>query len=776
MKKKLLLGFFAFFAISASAVNYVFDNGKLSGDINDDGQVNSGDISELYTAIIAGSTAKNFDINGDDQVNAGDVSALYDIIVGGKTIYSGGSTVTMSDYVLCTTPDATPAEHQWKDGDIIYLCVNSTIDNCYKIIYNQGKWTLTDFENYNGNGFLNNGGFFTALWVDGATNATRTNIPVSGDYATGSGYYSVTIDGNDLKVKMTVNLTRPQSMVACFGAKEGDKLLNVKHVTRISKLYPLEVQTADEAPISILDSSGGYAYATFNNADGSCPFTYLTADGATYTYSQAYELKPGQSTILFTPHMIPSIWSHNVSVRYDDVDGVQQILSDADINLRVGEEIYLTWYDGENLVSSINGSNLHTTLSDENVVKETWASIRKAVSGITLTAQSEGTSTMSLTATIHGEEKTYQFKINVKPSVWVGGYYTENGNTRPALWRNGKLFKVFNDFTGDSVGTKPYVSKIQFYKDKIYVMLQGSNKRDRADLMEGNVFSGVFTTYDTNLRSEWTHDAEYVFDGLQIAYPLLSVSASGDVYYTNAIRQNPDDEESKINISFWKNKEPIAIELNRVARDMIYIDEQALLAVAESRSDFRQNNLNSRSTTAYIVAWGASTGMQSVTTIDHSWVNYLSYNNHQLVASGQYWYNDGTGAYRYSLWTIANKSYNTISAGLGDARAFSRGDTYVTGRYLLRADGTTFDYFNETNRSIYGVNVPQYSHGLGTAFGDYGYYVTTTIPEEGSGRAVNVIVIYNLDQPMYEPEYIYFPKDVYNYGRLETIEVQSSIL
>lgn len=210
MKKKLLLGLCAFFALSASAVNYVFDNGKLTGDINNDGQINSGDVSELYSAIIAGNTATNFDVNDDKQVNAGDVSALYDIIVGGKTVYTGGSTITMSDYVLCSTPDATPAEHQWKDGDVIYLCVNSTIDNCYKIVYNQGKWTLTGFENYYGNGFLNNGGFFTAVWVDGATNATRTNIPVAGDYATGSGYYSVTIDGNDLKVKMNFNLTRPQ--------------------------------------------------------------------------------------------------------------------------------------------------------------------------------------------------------------------------------------------------------------------------------------------------------------------------------------------------------------------------------------------------------------------------------------------------------------------------------------------------------------------------------------------------------------------------------------
>ena len=53
-----------------------------SGDINGDGNVNTGDVSELYKALLSGSTDPAYDLNGDGNVNTGDVSALYKIILG----------------------------------------------------------------------------------------------------------------------------------------------------------------------------------------------------------------------------------------------------------------------------------------------------------------------------------------------------------------------------------------------------------------------------------------------------------------------------------------------------------------------------------------------------------------------------------------------------------------------------------------------------------------------------------------------------------------------
>lgn len=59
------------------------ENGSgTTGDLNDDGQVNTGDVSELYRAILNGMTDSKYDINGDGSVNTGDVSALYSILLG----------------------------------------------------------------------------------------------------------------------------------------------------------------------------------------------------------------------------------------------------------------------------------------------------------------------------------------------------------------------------------------------------------------------------------------------------------------------------------------------------------------------------------------------------------------------------------------------------------------------------------------------------------------------------------------------------------------------
>ncbi len=56
----------------------------VTGDLNGDGNVNTGDVSALYLALLAGSTDAKYDLNGDGNVNTGDVSALYGIIIGGN--------------------------------------------------------------------------------------------------------------------------------------------------------------------------------------------------------------------------------------------------------------------------------------------------------------------------------------------------------------------------------------------------------------------------------------------------------------------------------------------------------------------------------------------------------------------------------------------------------------------------------------------------------------------------------------------------------------------
>ena len=56
----------------------------LRGDLNNDGFVNTGDVSALYAALLSGSTDPKYDLNGDGSINTGDVSTLYRIILGGE--------------------------------------------------------------------------------------------------------------------------------------------------------------------------------------------------------------------------------------------------------------------------------------------------------------------------------------------------------------------------------------------------------------------------------------------------------------------------------------------------------------------------------------------------------------------------------------------------------------------------------------------------------------------------------------------------------------------
>lgn len=58
------------------------DYDNLRGDLNGDYEVNTGDISILYSAILNGDTSSFYDLNGDGSVNTGDISALYSIILG----------------------------------------------------------------------------------------------------------------------------------------------------------------------------------------------------------------------------------------------------------------------------------------------------------------------------------------------------------------------------------------------------------------------------------------------------------------------------------------------------------------------------------------------------------------------------------------------------------------------------------------------------------------------------------------------------------------------
>ena len=69
--------------MSVTATFEAIPNPTLKGDVNLDGQVNSADVTAVYTIISGGEGDSTLaDIDGDGNVSSGDVAALYNIISG----------------------------------------------------------------------------------------------------------------------------------------------------------------------------------------------------------------------------------------------------------------------------------------------------------------------------------------------------------------------------------------------------------------------------------------------------------------------------------------------------------------------------------------------------------------------------------------------------------------------------------------------------------------------------------------------------------------------
>ena len=54
----------------------------ITGDVNNDNEVNIADVNALIDIILNGGSATQADVNGDHEVNIADINALIDIILG----------------------------------------------------------------------------------------------------------------------------------------------------------------------------------------------------------------------------------------------------------------------------------------------------------------------------------------------------------------------------------------------------------------------------------------------------------------------------------------------------------------------------------------------------------------------------------------------------------------------------------------------------------------------------------------------------------------------
>ncbi|MBO4803667.1 MAG: carbohydrate-binding domain-containing protein, partial [Muribaculaceae bacterium] len=64
---------------------FAFNAQAMTGDVNNDGEVNISDVNTLIDQILSGNTTAEGDVNADGEVNISDVNALINIILGGGT-------------------------------------------------------------------------------------------------------------------------------------------------------------------------------------------------------------------------------------------------------------------------------------------------------------------------------------------------------------------------------------------------------------------------------------------------------------------------------------------------------------------------------------------------------------------------------------------------------------------------------------------------------------------------------------------------------------------
>ncbi len=503
-----LLTVAAYAASPASSYHIVSIFGIDTGDINGDGSVNTGDVSELYRALLNGYTASKYDLNGDGQVNTGDVSELYGVILGSGTALQPTS-ITMNEYKLATSTQSA-GNHIWQtSGEVIYITLDGVEENMYVLVMNDGEWELKDISGSTKAGFANSG-TIKAMWVRNSNwlTAKMGDIPIPYDYATGSGTYRC----KGSKVSIQLNLTLAESLVQVSSSEVSDfsYMTYATHVTTVFDINGLcdgetgeFVYDATSKPTMKTFGGGNWVVAMQNDVqDGKTVLHKTAADGRSYRAAQSYRLKAGEKASL------AGAWTRDFTVRFYDADDTQttQVLypsTSRTIHMIVGTET--TFYPQEGNVWASDADYLTRQVNNTNV-----AAFESPTTSHTVKALSVGETDMSITFfTKQRETYTFTAHIVVEPAIWIAGSY----NGKPALYRNREL-----QYSSLSVSATA-IDQVFVRKGTAYIRTYDSAAPNAAAYIMRStnpVYHGSFTTrYNTKL----TH---------------FLVTQEGDIWYTNS--------------------------------------------------------------------------------------------------------------------------------------------------------------------------------------------------------------------------------------------------
>ena len=699
-----LVALAAFSAMAIDTSDFVIDEGKPAGDVNNDERVNVSDVSTLINMIL-GSTAMDqsrADIDNNGQVNVSDVTALINIILGTSTGGSiGGSVITMADFIPNSgSTSGTAPLHQWTEGDVIFIAVDpdyssdEACKNVYAMVRTGGKWVLRDVNGNNKQGFKTSGGTLCAAYVQHADleNSYYDYIPLKGDVAcvNKAANYSVTLKDNKFYITIRdLILYHWVSRVDVYAANEGDYFYgSVTHLDALTRIMRLSqytygsFETSSRAPVIDIDSQHrGHAYGVWKKGtrtDGWLTLNYAKSNGYAYWWNYTQdELSQGRYlTNIYSPWQ--NGWNRDLSMQYYNYDDRTTYRQNAgstyqNVNINVGTNIIFRPYDGNN--SDSRGTMTSVTSSPNGIIDINYDNTQ-----VSVTAHKVGTTTLNIKfKTKDNINCTYTYEVKVGPTVWMVGSQDDH----PAIWRNTQRRATFYN---NDVSDYNSIDKIFVHGNTAHILLTNSTHNISAKTAifktTGASTGGVFGKYVDGLK--------WAVRGVNNNYtttvfPKLWVDKNNNVYYTSGDEVNSE----RIITTLYKNKSAIYYANPFVIDDILVDDNTGKIYLAGLASNLAYGSLGADMTSSLIVVDGTSAYYYP---FQRTWIKKLSLSTDGSVyAFGDTFYKY-YNSYQDHLTKAIILKYTT-SSGLN----LFAGDYSATGESSAVWEGAFSFYLQEWN-------------------------------------------------------------------------------
>lgn len=695
MFRTLLLSIFAAMAVTAVAATYPAsyytlapETTSVEGDVNNDGNVTSVDVTALYNYLLNGDSSSivNGDQDGDNKITAGDITVIYNVLLNGSS--SQATKITMNEYISATSSGA-PTKHVWKNTeDVVYITLDGVEENMYVLVRSGGKWTLRDITGSSKAGFKSSGSI-KAMWVRSANWSSDQvgdlNIPQ--DCAFGSGTY--TRNGNTVSINLPLELYESKIILGGTNVNTSTSMTYCRHITSLQSINGfingsgVDNEYATTTPKAQLINGQYVIYARHVdvNSSGNTVFHVTLPDTRSYRYTANFKFKPGQDYTLMNPGPGAG-WTRDFVMGYYDsaYDPNYTFItlnnngSTNQLTIPVGTEVNLVPKEGGS--SIFNGTVQNLQVSNTTCVT-TYNSIFATP---TICAQEVGTSYVYFKyTTTYGDSYNYAIKVTVNPSLWLYGFITnQNNKSVPTIYYNMKGTSAPK--IGDDTGNQE-VMGFSMSKGHAAAIVKGSSTC-KLFKNAGSPYSyGSYTErYDIGSPiAKWAymdHDENIYYDKESVGY--YYVMKNNSVVLSNS---NKDRPFTSFKVDYTTGK--IACVNSFSNSSELYI-----LGVGLVRSDYGYDNLH----------WGPN-GTSTGERVTYSY-NY-AFSNDRLILrvhrqTTQFGQNDNEMVYTNNYYVY---TYNSLGQQLSSPTFHHEGfkaSMFYDGNTLFCVSNGTLGQFTTT--------------------------------------------------------------------------------